>query len=109
MHIFLSSGGIAQYEINAMAVKLVKHTPFTLETVDELSSNMRFPKAYGKLTKTFWFDRIAWPAKKNEFPHMKAFASDMRIAIQMMVAFCDLVLHRFQKRVETPIVSLYHS
>ena len=90
MHNLYASGGIAQYQINKFALDLTKNTAITLEMLDKFSEHVCSPK--GKLNKQFWQSRVVAPEKKNKSPTIRAFASEVIIAIGVLMHLSDIVL-----------------
>ena len=86
MHNICASSGIAQYEIQGFVVHLVKNTRFKVPLLDDFTNNCRFPKRDGKLSKTFWNDRIS----SEKDGHIKSFASEAIMAVQVLVLFSEL-------------------
>ena len=86
-HNLVSSGGLAQYEVNQFVRAIVAHD-FSLEQLDEFKDSIRLPGRHSTLSKHFFAKRIV----SKDGSHMKAFASEMLTAVMALGLFCDAVL-----------------
>jgi len=76
MHCLLTSGGVAQWEVNAFLVKAVKlpHSPkITLALLDSWRAAIHRPKHHPYLIKDFAQKRVVMQADKH---HLKSFAGE---------------------------------
>jgi len=87
MHCTFASGGVAQYQVNALAM-CVCSTGLDLAALDAFVATVSIGSGRSKLSKTFFSDRIV----SRPDAHMKAFASEMLTAIQVLGIFADVVL-----------------
>ena len=87
MHILVTSGGIAQYEINEFC-KAVTGVGLTLGALDAFANGLRFPKCHKKLPDTFFQDRV----NQDDAGHLKCFGSEVLQALPVLVLFAQMVL-----------------
>ena len=92
MHILLASGGVSQYFINEFVRHLVNNTACKLTDLDEFYTQLKPRGTQTRLSKVFWKDRTHRPTKLQTSVHMKAFASEMLSAIEVLMYFSALVL-----------------
>ena len=89
-HIMPGSGGVCQYEINLFVHELKNHD-IEPSVVDDFQQSIQWPSDKRKcLPDRFFQDRVVW--KPNS--HIKAFASEVLAALQVLVLFMDRVLAR---------------
>jgi hypothetical protein len=93
-HCLFASGGIAQYHLNMLVLRIVHTTSTTLDDIDRFQQRVKPFK--GKLTKSFFKDRIVDGVGK----HMRCFASECMTAVMVMAFFINLVLGPSGKLVE---------
>ena len=86
-HCISASGGIGQYHINQLVLRIVNSSSTTLADIDSFSNRVSHP-VDRKLTKTFFQDRIV----VGDDRHMKCFASETLTAIVVIGMFVDMVL-----------------
>eukprot|EP00959_Pyramimonas_sp_CCMP1952_P232574 4860456-Pyramimonas_sp.AAC.1 len=91
MHNYVSSGGLAQYQLNYFAMELNKYG-ISLEDLDNFTNALTFPNCAPSWKRTFWQDRVVRPCKKNEQPHIKAFAAEVIRATDSLDCFSDQFL-----------------
>ena len=93
-HVLLGSGGVAQFHANHFIRECSRHqihgTRLSPELIDTYASMVEVPSRLKdkRLSKTFFADRTV----QKDGAHIKAFASEMLMALPMLVLFCDLVL-----------------
>lgn len=87
MHCMFASGGVAQYNVNAFLLEIVR-VGLPLADIDEFAAKITTPSSKQKLTRTFFQDRTVL----RDGAHIKAFASEMITAIQVLGIFSDVVL-----------------
>ena len=87
MHGVCASGGIAQYELNGLALQLDEQG-ISLQDIDLWISTVRKPKGMAPIAKKFFQARIVRGAKK----HVRAFASEVLSAITFLGFFIDAVV-----------------
>ena len=84
VHHFLASGGLAQYEINGLVLKL-NSVGISLADIDAWKNTVRLPHNHTKLSNTFFVDRV----KPNPNGHIKAFASEAMTVVLVLGFFID--------------------
>lgn len=91
-HNLVSSGGVAQYEVNQFVRAIIAHNTdgvsFTLKQLDEFSASVRMPRRHHSLTKDFFARRVV----NGDSHHIKAFASEVLTAVMILGLFIDAVL-----------------
>lgn len=87
LHVLLTSGGLAQYEINEF-VKVLEVNNIGLAQLDSFQQGVRSPKSLDKLPKNFFAERIV----KDDGAHIRCFAGELLVAIPALALFNDLVL-----------------
>jgi hypothetical protein len=88
MHNWCSSGGIAQFFLNAFVLEVTSTLGMSLSQLDEFAAKVSLPKSSPRLTKRFFHERIIQKANK----HIRAFAAEVLVAVQVLAMFCQLVL-----------------
>jgi len=86
MHCLLSSGGVAQYNVNYLCLELV-NSGTSLENIDTFASEVSWPSSRPRLQKTFFQERTV-----NGDGHIRAFASEMLGVISVLGLFLDVVV-----------------
>jgi hypothetical protein len=92
MHNAIASGGVCQYQINFVICHMVSSKRFTLADFDQFHSILKLPKKNGKLRSSFFQDRVVLPTPKKPDPHLRAFASETLIAVEVLYMFAIHVL-----------------
>lgn len=87
MHVIVASGGVGQYELNEFC-KSVKTAGINLSLLDEFAKMVCLPKQMPMLPKRFFQDRV----NTDENTHMKTFASEVLVAVPILVLFAESVL-----------------
>ena len=88
-HNLCSSGGVAQYHINAFCHKLIVAGIIpTIDVMDEFSQTIILPKSQSRIDKTFFKDRLC----SNMDGHIKGFASEAVVAVEVLGMFIDQTL-----------------
>ena len=93
MHNAFASGGVGQYIVNGMLVEMLKLKKWKLEDVDKFKTTcviLRKSTPYFK--RTFFADRVVMPGVRNPAPHIRAFAAEMIIAVEILYLFARHVL-----------------
>ena len=87
-HCISGSGGIGSYMLNQMTVNIVTRSELTTKDLDEFSSKLKFPGHISRLGKHFFEERTVHDASS----HMRAFASEILTAMDVMALFLEIVL-----------------
>jgi hypothetical protein len=90
MHCAAASSSVGQYEVNFFLRALLDHTGFTLADVDAFAATITFGKrgALGYLRRDFFASRY----NTAEGGHIKAFASELMSAVEVLRFFCIVKL-----------------
>ena len=89
-HCVAGSGGVAQFELNAFVLELGRHG-VEPEELDALQQTIHWPRQSRKCLSTDFFQtRVVSKADK----HVRAFASEVLSALQVLMLFIDLVLSK---------------
>ncbi len=86
MHTLCASGGLAQFELNGLVLKLVERG-FSTEDIDEWIGTVKRPKGMTPIWRKFFQTRVDAPGKK-----LKAFASEVLSAVTFLGFFVDVVV-----------------
>jgi len=86
MHCAVASGGVAQYELNQILLRIAKL--FDLKAVEQFATNIVFPRA--QKAKLCFSERL----KTKPTDHIRAFASEVLNWVVVVGLFADLVLLR---------------
>ena len=62
-HCLVASGGVYQYQANLFIIALLRNSSVALEIIDEFAATIRHGCRAGKLSKTFFQDRVRMPTK----------------------------------------------
>ena len=93
MHVYMASGGIAQWHLNALLRSfLAEGFGFSLAKLDEFGSQVQFPKTVSRLRGSFFQDRYV----EKGVAHLKCFASECWLALSVLILFCSVVVERRQ-------------
>eukprot|EP00438_Fugacium_kawagutii_P026421 Skav225686 [mRNA] locus=scaffold243:53674:55491:- [translate_table: standard] len=87
MHILVASGGVAQYEVNEY-VKILRQHNVSFDQLDSFAQEVKPPKKHFKLPKDFFRERV----NNEDNSHIRCFASEVLLAIPVLVLFNQLVL-----------------
>ena len=87
-HCLLASGGVAQYHLNQFILRIIDNTDVTLQDLDTFAKNIACPRSWGKLTPTFFQDRVVHKLSA----HLRAFASEVLLAVDILGLFVEMVL-----------------
>ena len=82
---FLSSGGLVQYEVNGVVLKLGDYG-VTPPEIDNWLQHTKTPSGLTKLNKRFFEDRIV----VRPGAHIKAFASEVLTAVTLLGFFLSI-------------------
>ena len=86
MHTFVASGGLAQYEVNGLVLKLADAN-ISPADIDTWCLDVKVPSGCTKLRKSFWQDRVVL----RPDAHIRAFASELLSAVTYLGFFIDAV------------------
>ena len=87
MHVYVASGGVAQYEINEL-VNLICGHGITKHDIDAWCSQVTAPRNSKRLGRRFFADRVVMAPGK----HLKGFAAEALSAIVVLGLFIDIVV-----------------
>ena len=87
-HCLLASGGVAQYHLNQLMLRIIDNTDVILQDLDTFAKNIACPRSWGKLAPTFFQDRIVHEVSA----HMRAFASEVLLAVDILGLLVEMVL-----------------
>ena len=85
MHHFCASGGLAQYEVNGVILKL-ESMSIRAADIDVWKNTVRLPRGSTKLSKKFFQDRIV----QNFNGHIRAYASEVLTVVVVLGFFLDV-------------------
>jgi hypothetical protein len=88
MHNWCSSGGVGQYHLNQFVHQLTTTLAIGLKELDEFMAKVVEPKSSPRLPKRFFADRVVDGTSK----HIRAFASEVLVAVHVLAMFVQLVL-----------------
>lgn len=93
-HTLLGSGGTVPLHINALLNVFIKHNPkIKPEAVDDCIRLMVWPQHHRKQLKDdFFSSRMVRPKERDQWPHLKGFASEMFPALDVLMYFVDVRL-----------------
>ena len=87
MHTYVASGGLAQYHVNGLVLKLMS-LGLLLPDLDAWMQGVTVPAGMTKLRKKYFQERIVERADA----HIRAFASEMLSAITFLGLFVDVMV-----------------
>ena len=85
MHHFCASGGLAQYEVNGVVLKL-ESIGIQAADIDSWKNTVRLPRGSTKLTRSFFQDRMV----RNVRGHIRAYASEVLTVVLVLGFFLDV-------------------
>ena len=88
MHNWCSSGGVGQYHLNQFVHQLTTTLGIELRDLDEFMAKVIEPNNFLRLPKRFFADRVVYGSTK----HLRAFASEVLVAVHVLAMFVQLVL-----------------
>ena len=89
MHTWCASGGLAQYEVNGMVMKLVSDG-LDLSDLDAMSRQIKLPKGMTRLKPRFFQERVSTSGRLRS--HLRAFASETLTAVMVLGFIIDLTI-----------------
>jgi hypothetical protein len=88
MHNWCSSGGVGQFHLNRFVQQITTTLGIELRDLDEFMAKVIEPKSSPRLPKRFFADRVVDGPTK----HVRAFASEVLVAVHVLAMFVQLVL-----------------
>ena len=88
MHNWCASGGVGQFHLNQLILVVLNALGMDISELDDFASKVTLPKSYARLPKKFFKDRIV----KGTDHHIRCFASELLVAVDVMGLFLQLVL-----------------
>ena len=95
MHCLCASGGVAQYEANALCLSLQSHD-IKLSVLDEFASHVTWPKKFQKCKppNNFFRERVH-DGGQDKDPHLKASGGETLTAVVILGLFISIVVKPF--------------
>ena len=93
MHCLCASGGVAQYEANALCLSLQKHD-IKLSDLDDFASHVTWPNKLKKCKppNNFFQERVHDGKDKTKDPHLKASGGETLTAVVILGLFISIVV-----------------
>ena len=93
MHNGFASGGVGQYLINGILVAIHKSKKCTIADVDRFQKDCVVQRKSAPYFKnSFFVDRVVMPSHRNDTPHIRAFAAEMIVAVEIVYLFARHLL-----------------
>ena len=89
-HSLFSSGEVFQYQVNGFICKLLEISEVKLPDLDKFTTQLRPPRNPGKVPSRFFEERVRTPSTDNRAPHIKAFANETLMALEILWFFRHL-------------------
>jgi hypothetical protein len=77
-----------QSPLRGRLLRIIDNTDVTLQDLDTFAKNIACPRSWGKLTPTFFQDRVVHKLSA----HLRAFASEVLLAVDILGLFVEMVL-----------------